>query len=360
MALPDKEKMTNEPPARKRALKESAREGVTVVQEGVEYTSFACNDYLGLSHHPAVVKAAQEALAKWGTGAGASRLITGNHPLYAPLEKQIAKMKGKEAALVFGSGYLANIGIIPTLVGEGDLIVADKLVHACMIDGALLSGATLKRFKHNDLTSAEVFLDEHRGKYERTLILTEHVFSMDGDVAPLAGLAKLAKRYNALLMVDNAHGLGILKSDADVDIWMGTLSKAAGAYGGYIATSKKVIDDMVNGARSFIFSTGLPPAVCASALKALEIMEREPERGARALKLARKVNAKAESSIVPVVIGSEEGALRAAEKLKARGILSVAIRPPTVPSGTSRLRLTFSAEHTDEQVDQLIAALKTL
>lgn len=320
--------------------------------------AFAANDYLGLSRHPEVVKAGQEALLAYGTGAGASRLVTGNHLLYAPLEEKIARMKHKEAALVFGSGYLTNLGVIPALVGKGDLILADKLIHACLIDGSQLSGAALKRFRHNDPAHAEALLKEHRTKYKNTLILVDHVYSMDGDIAPLAELSELAGAHDAWLMADDAHGFGIVPSGVNVDIWMGTLSKAVGCYGGYVATSKPVVEYLVTAARSFIFSTGLPPAVCASALKALEIIEREPQRGARALALARRVKSGAQSAIMPIMLGTEEKALAAAEALKRRGILVVAIRPPTVPPGTARLRLAFSAAHTDAEVDKLIAALK--
>ncbi len=320
--------------------------------------SFAANDYLGLSRHQGVVKAGQAALAEYGAGAGASRLVTGNHPLYPPLEAKLARMKHKEAALVFGSGYLTNLGVIPALVGKGDLILADKLVHACIVDGAQLSGAICKRFIHNDVTHAESLLREHRTKHKNTLIVVDHVYSMDGDVAPLAALSTLAKSYDAWLMADDAHGLGIVHSEVDVDIWMGTLSKAVGCYGGYVAASKPVIDYLTTSARSFIFSTGLPPSVCASALAALEIMEREPQHGARAVALARRIKPDARSAIVPIILKSEEKALAAAEALKKHGIHIIAIRPPAVPSGTSRLRLAFSSAHTDEEVDRLIDALK--
>jgi 8-amino-7-oxononanoate synthase len=325
--------------------------------------SFASNDYFGLSKHPEVIAAAQAALVQYGAGAGASRLVTGNHPLYAPLEKKLAQLKKKEAALVFGSGYLANIGVITALMGKGDLILADKLAHACIIDGAQLSGAKLMRFKHNDAEHAIALLQEHRSSYENVLIITESVFSMDGDKAPLTALSKLARRHDAWLMVDDAHGLGE-EAGTTVDIWTGTLSKAAGSYGGYAAGKQSLVDYLATSARSFIFSTGLPPATCASALKALEIAEREPQRRARPLLLARRVTnalglVPAQSAIVPVIFGSSEAALAASARLEKLGILAIAIRPPTVPANSARLRLTFNSEHTDEQVDALIAALKT-
>jgi 8-amino-7-oxononanoate synthase len=350
---------------RVRELKETTRNGVNVTQNGKPYISFSCNDYLGLSKHPEVIEAASAAMAEYGVGAGASRLVTGNHPLYTKLEAKIAKMKGTDAALVFGSGYLTNVGIIPALMTTRDIIFADKFVHACLLDGALLSGASFKRFRHNDPKHLEELLVEHRHEYENALILADHVYSMDGDIAPIGHFARLCKDYNAWTLVDDAHGLGMVTpSPKDkVDLWMGTLSKSAGSYGGYIAAKKSVIELLVSRARSLIFSTGLPPSACAAAFAALEIIAEEPQRGARPLELANKVcdalkMQRTGSAIVPIVLGEEQNALDASEALKRRGILAVAIRPPAVPPGTSRLRLTFSADHTDKQVDQLIAALK--
>lgn len=350
---------------RRRMLKESAREGCHVVQNNQRYISFSCNDYLGLSNDPRVIAAASAAVKQYGNGSGASRLVTGNHPLYAKLEAQIARMKHREAAVVFGSGYMANIGTIPVLVGKGDVIFADKLVHACLLDGAQLSGATIKRFRHNDTAHLAALMAQHRSAFKHALVLVDHVYSMDGDVAPLAELSALCHLHKGWLMADDAHGLGILphsNNDA-VDIWMGTLSKSAGSYGGYVAASRAVVDMLVTKARSLVFSTGLPPATCAGALAALEIMEVEPERGKRALALANRVAdalgmPHTSSPILPLILGSETRALALSEQLKQRGILAAAIRPPTVPPGTARLRLTFSAGHTDAEVDMLIASLQ--
>ena len=350
----------------RRALRVSAHvgdAGVEIVQAGQRFTSFACNDYLGLRAHPAVIAAGHAALADAGAGAGASRLVTGNHPYYAPLEEKLAAMKHAEAALVFGSGYLTNLGIIAALMDKSDVIFADKLVHACIIDAAQLSGARLIRFRHNDMAHLAALLKEHREESRHALIVADHVFSMDGDVAPLAEIAALATQFECWTMADDAHGLGIVKPAAPMDIWMGTLSKAAGGYGGYVVGSQTLIDFLVTHARSLVFSTGLPPAVCASALAALTVMEAEPERGARAIALAQRVTGAlglplAQSPIVPVMFGTPERALAAADALKAKGILAVAIRPPTVPPGTARLRLAFGAAHSDAQVDHLIAALK--
>lgn len=350
---------------RLRVTEHAEDSAVEVVQDGRRYVSFACNDYLGLRTHPEVVAAGARALAEHGAGAGASRLATGNHPLYGPLEAKLAAMKGTEASLVFGSGYLANLGIIPALVGKGDIIFADKLVHACIIDAAQLSGARLVRFRHNDMAHLEQCLKGYRADASNALIVTDHVFSMDGDVAPLEHIAALSKQYDAWTMADDAHGLGIVEAMAKLDIWMGTLSKAAGGYGGYVCGSQVLIDYLTTAARSVVFSTGLPPSVCASALAALEVMEREPERGGVAVGLAGRVtNAlglpRAQTAIVPIILGEAEAALAASEKLKERGILAIAIRPPTVPPGTARLRLAFSSEHTDVQVDALIAALEEI
>ena len=348
-----------------RELKTSSREGVMVTQGGKQYLSFSDNDYLGMSQHEEVIAAGVAAFEKYGSGAGASRLVTGNHPLYEPLEKQIARMKKTEAAMVFGSGYLTNVGTIPALIGRNDIIFADKYVHACLLDGAILSGpGNFKRFRHNDFKHLEALLVEHREQYTNALILVDHVYSMDGDVAPLGHLARLAKDYDAWLMVDDAHGMGIIEPEAktQVDIWMGTLSKAVGSYGGYVAGKKALIDLLVSRARSFMFSTGLPPADCAAAKTALEIIEEEKDRGKRAIAHATKVAEAIKlqptgSCILPIILGEEREALDAQDALKKRGILAVAIRPPTVPPKTARLRLTFSAAHTDAQVQQLIDAL---
>lgn len=348
----------------RRILTESHRDGVMVLRSGQRYVSFSCNDYLGLSQHPDVIAAAMDAQKTYGAGAGASRLVTGNHPLYAPLEAELAAMKHTQAALVFGSGYLANLGVIPALVGKDDLVLADKLVHACLLDGAQLSGATVKRFRHNDIAHLSALLREYRGRFRNALILVDHVYSMDGDMAPLRALREIATHHHAWLMADDAHGFGVVSSDleAQPDIWMGTLSKAVGAYGGYVAASKTVIDWLVTAARSLIFSTGLPPAVCASALTALRLIACEPERASRAVAHANRVRAAlglpaGTTTIVPMLLGDAQRAIEAMERLKQHGILAVAIRPPTVPPGTARLRLSFSADHTDGQIDKLLAAL---
>lgn len=349
----------------RRVLVESVREGVNIRRDGIDYISFACNDYLGLAQRPEVLEAARTALQKTGGGAGASRLVSGNHNHYAPLEQALAAHKGQQAGLVFGSGYLTNLGIIPALVGKGDLVLLDKLAHACMLDGAVLSGATMKRFRHNDTLHLQALLEEGREQYRHVLIVTEHIFSMDGDRAPLQKMSEIAREYDAWLMADDAHGLGFFEEHASlgVDIWMGTMSKALGSYGGYVTGSQPLIDYLVSAARSLVFTTGLPPATCAGALAALRILQREPELArrahghavtvAKALKLPQPA-----AAILPVMLGSEEAALAASHVLRQYGIYVQAIRPPTVPPGTSRLRLAFSAAHTDAQVEQLIGTLR--
>lgn len=349
--------------ALRRELKIVEREdNCLITHEGKPLISFSCNDYLGMSQHEKVKEAAIKAIEKYGAGAGASRLVTGNHPLYAELEQKIARWKGFEAALVVGSGYLANIGVIPALVGKGDLIIADRLVHACLIDGAKLSGAKLLRFKHNNLKDCKRILTGQRKAFRHCLIITDEVFSMDGDIAPLTELARLAKQHNAWLMADGAHGL--TKLSAEVDIYVGTLSKTLGSYGGYICARKDVIDYIINSARSFIFSTALPPSAVAAANAALDLIRRFPEMTLLPLNNARFFTEElglplAESSIVPLILGDEKKALIASAALAEAGYLAVAIRPPTVPKGTSRLRFAFSALHKKRDILAVAEIAKT-
>ncbi len=353
----------------RRTLRETTREqGVEVQRGGKKLLSFSCNDYLGLSQHSRVTAAAKHAIEAYGAGAGASRLVTGNHPLYAILEAKLAAMKHTQAALVFGSGYLANIGIIPALVGKGDLILADKLVHACLLDGAKLSSAVLKRFAHNDVAQAEKLLTKHRKDYKHCLILTDSIFSMDGDKAPIAALRNLADVHDAWLLSDDAHGLGILARDDNTPkahVQMGTLSKAVGAYGGYVCASQSVIDYLATAARSLVFSTALPPMVIAAAYEALCIIDEDLLLREKPLHLARIFTRalnlpEAESAIVPLILGSEAAALKASAALEEEGFLVSAIRPPTVPAGTARLRFTFSALHKEQDVVRLAQALLRL
>jgi 8-amino-7-oxononanoate synthase len=356
-----------------RVLVATARDGIWVEREGRRLISFSCNDYLGLTHHPAVQAAAVEATRRYGVGAGGSRLVTGNHPLYEELEARLARLKGAEAACVFGSGYLTNSGVIPALIRADDIILLDELSHACLWAGARLTGGEVLTFRHNDIAHLEALLSEHRNNHARVLIATEGVFSMDGDVAPLAAMVALAQRFDAWLLTDDAHGVGVLGNGRgtgfvsgvglDIPLQVGTLSKALGAYGGYVCGSRAVVELIKNRARSLIYSTGLPPAVLAAAIAALDIVEAEPERVARPLQKARLFTdaaglPEAQSAIVPVIIGEADAALAAARGLQQEGFLVVAIRPPTVPPGTARLRLTFSSEHPDETIERLARLIR--
>jgi len=357
-----------------RVLAETERlDGIWVNRNGRRLLSFCCNDYLALSHHPALEAAAIEATRRHGVGSGASRLVTGNHPLFGELERRLARLKGTEAACVFGSGYLANSGIIPALIGRDDLVLIDELAHACLWAGARLSRATVLPFRHSDVAHLEALLAEHRGRHPRALIATDGVFSMDGDLAPLPELSGLANRHDAWLMTDDAHGIGVVGGGrgstfahgvaVDVPLQMGTLSKAIGGYGGYLCASAAVIDLIHNRARTLVYSTGLPPATVAAAIAALDVIERDPAYAALPLAKARTFTRllnlpDATSPIVPLVIGEAEAALKASQLLEAEGFLVIAIRPPTVPAGTARLRFTFSAGHPDADIERLAAIVR--
>lgn len=347
-------------------------DGVRVRRDGRELISFSCNDYLGLSHHPAVKAAAVVAIETYGVGSGASRLVTGDHPLFAALEGRLAALKGAEAACVFGSGYLANTGIIPTFVGPGDLVLADALAHACIWAGAKLSGAETEAFRHNDVDDLRARLAARRAGVGRVLVATDGVFSMDGDLAPLDCISAVCRDFDAWLLVDDAHGLGVLAGgrgaagvfpDAHIDLAMGTLSKALGGYGAYVCADAAVIDLIKTRTRTVVYSTGLPPANAAAAIAALDVIAAEPERVAaplaRARRFTRALNLPdATSPIVPIILGAEGTALAAAADLETHGLLAVAIRPPTVPEGTARLRIAFSAGHSEADVDRLVEAVR--
>jgi len=347
-------------------------DGLWVERGGRRLLSFSCNDYLNLSHHPAVKAAAIAAVEAYGAGAGASRLVTGDHPLLAELEQRLARLKGTEAACVFGSGYLANSGIVPALVGPEDLILIDALAHACLWSGAKLSGARVLSFRHNDPAHLAELLDEHRSAGRHALIATDGVFSMDGDLAPLDRLSALCETHDAWLLSDDAHGLGVVGGgrgsahvfpDARVPLQMGTLSKAVGGYGGYLCASKPVIDLIRTRARSFVFTTGLPPASAGAAIAALDLIAADPGLCAAPLARARAFSARLglpepQSPIVPLVIGASEAALQASAALEAQGFLVVAIRPPSVPIGTARLRIAFTAGHSEADVQRLAEAVR--
>ena len=358
----------------KRTLAETARgdDGIWLTRGARRLLSFSCNDYLNLSQHPRVKEAAVAAIRDHGAGAGAARLVTGNHPLYAALESRLAALKETEAALVFGSGYLANLGILSALMGKNDLLLVDELSHSCILAGASLSGGKTLTFRHNDIAHAEELLRTHRAHYRNALIATDGVFSMDGDLAPLKELAALGHAHDAWLLSDDAHGIGVvgggrgsaIATGAKVDLQMGTLSKAVGGYGGYLCASKPVIDLMTNRARTFVYSTALPPAVAAGATAALDIIATDAALVAAPLAKARTFTTHlnlhpAQSAIVPILLGDAEAALKAQRLLEDEGFLVAAIRPPTVPPGTARLRFTFTAAHPDAEIVRLADLVKT-
>ena len=347
---------------------------------GREFINFSSNDYLGLAAHPALTQAAQEALDRFGTGSGASRLICGSLQPHHELEAALAKWQSTEAALVFSTGFAAVQGVLTSLLGQGDVIILDKKAHASMIDAAKLSGATLRIFHHNNLGNLEKLLQWAVGQGGRVLVGTESVFSMDGDRAPLAGIVELKERYGAWLMLDEAHafglygplGQGLAAADGlagRIEIRMGTLGKAVGAAGGFICGSHQLVDLLVNRARSFIFSTAPSPAVSAAARAGVELIqgaEGESLRGQlwqRVEELMRGIESLGwktpvqPSAILPLIIGAEEKALAAMEQLRETGLFIPAIRHPTVSRNEARLRVTLSSSHTGADVRALLDAL---
>jgi 8-amino-7-oxononanoate synthase len=353
---------------RRELTQTNRQEHAIVERNGRRLVSFSCNDYLNLSTHPDIIAAAIQATRDYGVGAGASRAVTGNHPLYAALESRLAALKGTQSALVFGSGYLANSGIIPALIGPKDAIFVDTLAHACIWAGAKLSGAAIIPFAHNDIADLTRLLRDHRAAHGHAIIATDSVFSMDGDLAPIADLATLAESYDCWLLTDDAHGLGVVPKMPGADrvpLQMGTLSKAIGAYGGYLCASAQIIALIRNRARSYIYTTGLPPGTIAAAIAALDFIAANPAYAAQPLANARLFTRAlglpdAASPIVPLIIGDAQAALNASKTLEAAGFLVAAIRPPTVPPGTARLRLTFTAAHTQADIARLADAVKPM
>ena len=347
---------------------------------GSRVVSFASNDYLGLSSHPAVIAASATALERWGTGSGASRLVTGSRPVHAELELALANWKEAEGAVIFPTGFAANLGVLSVLGGPDVRVLSDELNHASIIDGCRLSRSRLSVYRHNDLEELNQLLEQERaGAGAPTLVVTDSVFSMDGDVAPVAEIAEICRHFQALLVLDEAHAvLGphlpphIAQSTGAGDdlmlVRVGTLSKTLGSLGGFVAAPQPVIDLLINRARPYIFSTALSPADAAAALAALEILrspegdsltERLTQLVARVARPARLEEPHA-SPIIPLILGSEHDALCASEALLDQGLWVPAIRPPTVPVGTSRLRVTLSAAHTDDEVTRLVEALAQL
>lgn len=353
-------------------------QGPTLVLDGREVINFSSNNYLGIANHPALCAAAKQAIDRYGCGSGASRLISGNMTLHEELEAKLAQFKNTEAALVFSSGFQVNSGILSTLTGEGDVILSDSLNHASLIDGCRLSRAKTLVYGHCDLDQLEAALKQ-AAPAKRKLIVTESIFSMDGDEAPLVRIVELAEKYGAAVMVDEAHGTGIygasgagvvakLGLGARVLVQMGTLGKALGGFGAYVAGSKELRELLINRCRSFIFTTALPPAVMAMAIAALDLVQREPERRERlrenvqALKSGlRRLNFSLpdnDSPILPLIIGDASRCMEFSAALLDRGVFAQGIRPPTVPEGTSRLRITAIATHTDEQISRALAAFE--
>jgi 8-amino-7-oxononanoate synthase len=353
--------------------------GALVTIGGRPVIQMASNNYLGLATHPTLKQAAVAAIHQYGVGAGASRLISGTLPPHQDLESALARFKGTEAALTFGAGYLANLGLIPALIGSSGLILADRLCHASLIDGCRLSGADVRVFRHRDLAHVETLLAKRPAR-RKTLIVTDGVFSMDGDLAPLPELIALADRHGARLFIDDAHGTGVMGAsgrgilehfgvEARLPFHMGTLGKALGTGGAYVVGPATLIRYFVNTVRSFIYTTAPPPAEAAAALAALEVLRTEPERRARLWDNRKHFHAglaalgfettDTQSPIMPVLIGDPEKAMAMAERLLQLGVYAPAIRPPTVPKETSRIRTTVTAEHSTAQLDRALEAFRT-
>ena len=351
-------------------------DAVRVKRNNQEFIMMASNNYLGLTHDLRVQQAAKYAVEQYGTGSGGARLTSGTFPLFNELELGIADFKHTEQALVFNTGYMANVGTITALMNKNSIIISDELNHASIIDGCRLSGARIERYNHKDIEHAEHILKNY--KYSYKMIITDGVFSMDGDIAPLDKLYELGKEYNALLMVDDAHSTGVLGNGrgtahhfglTDVDVQLGTLSKALGSVGGYVAGRKELIEYLVNYSRSFIFSTALSPADIGAALEALTIVKNEPlvveQLNENTAYMANKLQSMGiecddETPIFPIIVGDNERALSLAYELELRGIIITAIRPPTVPVGESRLRMTVTAAHSQEQLDYVANTLRDL
>lgn len=351
-----------------------------ITLDGRKVLNFCSNNYLGLADDPRLGAAAAASIATEGFGSGASRLVCGNLSSHSRLEERIAEFKGTERALLFSTGYMANVGIISSLYNRGDMIFSDKLNHASIIDGILLSGAEYKRYAHADMESLEAML-KAAPPLVKKLIITDSVFSMDGDIAPLPAIVALAKKYSCTVMVDEAHGLGVLGKngkgavehfglEGQVDIQMGTFSKAVGSFGAYCCGSTQLIDFLINKARSFIYTTGLPPSVAAASIKGIEIIEQEPQRREKlwkntefllkALKDIGFDTLNTQTPIIPILIKDAPLSVRFSEKLFEDGIFVSAIRPPTVPANTARLRVTVMATHTEQDLNKFLSSAKKI
>jgi 8-amino-7-oxononanoate synthase len=363
------ENLTSQDLRRSLTTVEEALPGGRVRVDGRVLLNLSSNDYLGLSQEPRLIAAVREAAARWGVGAGASRLVVGHLALHEEVEARLAEFKGTEAAVIFSTGYMANLGTISALVGPGDTVFCDRLNHASIYDGIKLSGAGLARFPHRDLDRLEALLQ--KAGNGRRLIVTDSIFSVDGDLAPLKDLVELKDRYGACLIIDEAHATGVLGPRGAglaaalgltqrVEVHMGTFSKALGSLGGFVAGDRRLIDYLHNRARSFIYSTAMPPPVLGAIAAALDIVTQEPERRRYLLTEAEKFRHTltqagfdilgSETQIVPVLVGENGPTLRLAARLRERGLMAVALRPPTVPPGRSRVRFSLSAAHTSEDL----------
>lgn len=365
----------------KRSLRTvSGAQGRKIILDGKEVLNFCSNNYLGLADDPRLREAAIECIKEEGVGSGASRLICGNMTAHRELEEEIARFKGARSCLTFSTGYMANVGIISSVFSRDDMIFCDRLNHASIIDGIILSQAKFKRYPHNDMQALEEMLCSATG-FRRRGIITDSVFSMDGDIAPLDKIVELARKYDCLVMIDEAHALGVMGQNGKglaehfgvedkIDIQMGTLSKAAGSFGAYCCGSKELIELLVNKARSFIYTTALPPAVAASARKAVEIIRDEPalrqklwsntEYFQKAIVALGFDTLSSSTPIIPIVVGDSALAVEFSKRLLEQGIFVGAIRPPTVPAGTARLRLTVMATHTREDLDCVLQKMETI
>lgn len=355
-------------------------QGVHIRISGKTYLNFSSNDYLGLANDPQVVMAMCDGAKQYGVGSGAAHLIAGHSSVHHDLEQALAEHVGYERALLFSTGYMANIGVITALCGRNDLVIEDKLNHASLIDGGLYSGAMFKRYAHGNMQALEKILASSQA--EHSLIVTDGVFSMDGDIAPLTDIVNLSKQYQASVLVDDAHGLGVLglqgggvcellgvKGENQL-ILMGTLGKAFGTFGAFVAGSDDLIEWLIQQARTYVYTTAMPPAIAAASLVSLKIIQTEPERRDHLNALIAQFRQGAEglglqlmpsqTPIQPIIVGDERRALQWSEQLRAQGFLVKAIRPPTVAKGTSRLRITLSAAHTAEHIAALLNALGAL
>ena len=353
-------------------------QSTTAIIDGKRVLQLSSNNYLGLANHPRLKTAAKEAIEKYGSGSGASRLVCGNLELNEKLEDRIARLKKKESALLFNTGYMANIGILSALMGEGDVIFSDEFNHASIIDGCMMSKAQTSVYPHKDMDALEDLIKESK-QFKHRLIVTDGVFSVDGDILPLPGLVSLAKRYECILMVDDAHATGVLGANGggtgehfsledEIDISMGTLGKALGGFGAFVAGSHRLREFLINRARPFIFTTGLPPAVIASGIAALELLEEEPEIRVRLWEnvsfFRKKIKElgfdtlNSETQIIPVLVGDASLTMQMGEMLFEEGVFIQGVRPPTVPQDSSRLRITIMATHTRKELKFALEAIE--